>query len=194
MRILIAVPMSQTIEPEVFKAVYDLHSAGHELFFDYVRGYDCAGARNAIARKAQVDGFDYVLMVDSDTIIPPDTLELMLDTDVDICIGVCPRKNTTEKKTAMIKMTDMGYTDSWTYPELPEGKTEVKSGGFACALVRTRVFTTLDFPYFQYVNSEDGTTFSEDYYFCQNARLYGYRVLMDPRVRCGHLARFYQYE
>lgn len=194
MRILIIIPLAHMIEPEVFKAVYDLHPAGHELSFDFVKGYDCARARNIIAEKAQADGYDYVLMVDSDTIIPPDTLELMLDTDVDICLGVCPRKNTKEKKTAMIKMTDMGYSDSWLYPELPEDKTEVKGGGFACALVRTKVFTAMDYPYFQYVTRQDRSSFSEDYYFCQNARLYGYQVIMDPRVKCGHLARYYQYE
>lgn len=194
MKILIAVPTFETIQPEVFKAIYDLRSAGHELSFEFVKGYDCAVARNRISVFAQGGGFDYVLMVDSDTIIPPDTLELMLDTDVDICLGVCPRKNTTEGKSAMIKMSDMGYTDNWLYSELPKEKTEIKSGGFACALIKCSVLTSLDYPYFQYVTHEDCSTFSEDYYFCQSARLYGYTVLMDPRVRCGHLARYYQYE
>ena len=193
-KILIAIPTFETIQPEVFKAVYDLRSAGHELSFDFVKGYDCAVARNKISVFAQSDGYDYVLMVDSDTIIPPDTLELMLDSDVDICLGLCPRKNTKDGKSAMIKMSDMGYTDSWLYSELPNEKTEIKCGGFACALVKTSVLTALDYPYFQYVTNQEGGTFSEDFYFCQNARLMGYQVFMDPRVRCGHLARYYQYE
>lgn len=193
MRILIAIPTFETIQPEVFKAVYDLHSAGHELSFDFVKGYDCAVARNKISVLAK-GTYDYVLMVDSDTIIPPDTLELMLDTDVDICLGVCPRKNTKEGETAMVKMTDMSYRDFYHYDELPEEKTEVKGGGFACALIKTTVLTALDYPYFQYVTNEDCSTFSEDFYFCQHARLYGYQIIMDPRVKCGHLARYYQYE
>jgi glycosyltransferase involved in cell wall biosynthesis len=193
MRILIAIPTFETIQPEVFKAVYDLHSAGHELYFDFVKGYDCAVARNKISVLAK-GTYDYVLMVDSDTIIPPDTLELMLDTDVDICLGVCPRKNTKEGETAMVKMTDMSYRDFYHYDELPAEKTEVKGGGFACALIKTTVLTALDYPYFQYVTNEDSSTFSEDFYFCQHARLYGYQIIMDPRVKCGHLARYYQYE
>jgi glycosyltransferase involved in cell wall biosynthesis len=193
MRILIAIPTFETIQPEVFKAVYDLHSAGHELSFDFVKGYDCAVARNKISVLAK-GTYDYVLMVDSDTIIPPDTLELMLDTDVDICLGVCPRKNTKEGETAMVKMTDMSYRDFYHYDELPAEKTEVKGGGFACALIKTTVLTALDYPYFQYVTNEDCSTFSEDFYFCQHARLYGYQIIMDPRVKCGHLARYYQYE
>ena len=193
MRILIAIPTFETIQPEVFKAVYDLRSAGHELSFDFVKGYDCAVARNKISVLAK-GTYDYVLMVDSDTIIPPDTLELMLDTDVDICLGVCPRKNTDKGETAMVKMSDMSYRDFWHYDELPAEKTEVKGGGFACALVKTTVLTAMDYPYFQYVTNEDCSTFSEDFYFCQHAQLYGYQIIMDPRVKCGHLARYYQYE
>lgn len=194
MKILIAVPTFETIQPEVFKAIYDLRPAGHDLAFDFVKGYDCAVARNRIGKMAQEGGYDYVLMVDSDTIIPPDALELMLDTPVDICLGVCPRKNTSEKKTAMIKFGDNSYHDSYFYPELPEGKTRIRGGGFACALIRSYVFTALDYPYFQYVTNADGSTLSEDFYFCQNAALMGFDVWMDPRVRCGHLTRYYQYE
>lgn len=193
MKILIAVPTFETIQPEVFKAIYNLKS-DHELHFDFVKGYDCAVARNEIAKQAQLGGYDYVLMVDSDTVIPPDTLDLMLDPPADICLGVCPRKNTRDGKTAIIKYGAEEYHDSYYYKDLPEGRTLVKGGGFACALVKANVFTRMDNPWFQYVTNADGSTLSEDFYFCQNARFYGIDIWMDPRVKCGHLARYYQYE
>ena len=193
MKILIAVPTFENIQPEVFKAIYNLKSE-HELHFDYVRGYDCAQARNEIGKIAQAGNYDYVLMVDSDTIIPPNTIDLMLDTPVDICLGVCPRKNTKNGKSAIVKLDAPEYLDNYYYSELPEEKTRVKGGGFACALVKTTVFTELDYPWFQYVTNEDWSTLSEDYYFCQNANLFEIEIWMDPRVRCGHLARYYQYE
>ena len=193
MKILIAVPTFETIQPEVFKAIYDLKSE-HELHFDFVKGYDCATARNNIGKLTLANGYDYVLMVDSDTIVPPDTLDLMLDPPVDVCLGVCPRKNTKDGKSAIIKLDSQDYHNSFYYSELPEGRVRVKGGGFACALVKASVFSQIDFPFFLYVNNADYSTLSEDYYFCQQAKMYGIDVWMDPRVRCGHLARYYQYE
>jgi len=194
MKILIAVPTFENIQPEVFKAIYELKNPGHELHFDFMRGYDCAVARNNIAKVAIAHNYDYVLMIDSDTLVPPDTLELMLEDPVDVCLGVCPRKNTKDGKTALIKYRDPGYQDSYYYSELPDERTQIKGGGFACALVKTTVFSQLDYPWFQYVTAADYSTLSEDFYFCQNCRMYGVDVWMDPRVRCGHLARYYQYE
>lgn len=193
MKILVAVPTFENIQPEVFKAIYELKTA-HEIDFDYVRGYDCAVARNNIGKIAIAHGYDYVLMVDSDTIIPPDTLDLMLDPPVDICLGVCPRKNTKDGKTAIVRLDSNNYYDNYYYSDLPKNRIQVKGGGFACALIKTYVFSQLDFPWFKYVTNEDYSLFSEDYYFCQQAAMYGIDIWLDPRVKCGHLARYYQYE
>lgn len=194
MKILIAVPTFENIQPEVFKAIYNLNKCGHDVRFDFMRGYDCAVARNNICKIALAEQYDYVLMVDSDTIIPPDTLELMLDPPVDVVLGVCPRKNTKEGKTAMIKLGDISYHDSYYYSELPENRIQIKGGGFACALIKTTALTLMDYPWFQYVTNQDYSTLSEDFYFASQCNMYGIDVWMDPRVRCGHLARYYQYE
>ena len=193
MKILIAVPTFEHVEIEVFKSIYNLKSE-HDLHFDFVKGYDCALARNEIGKIAQAGAFDYVLMVDSDTQIPPNTLDLMLDPPADVVLGVCPRKNTKDGKTAIVKLNSVSYHDNYYYSDLPETRTKVKGGGFACALVRTGVFTQLDYPWFQYVTNEDWSTLSEDYYFCQQCGLYGIDIYVEPRVKCGHLTRYYQYE
>jgi len=195
MKILIAVPTFENIAPEVFKSIYDLKPAGHELSFDFVKGYDCAEARNRIAKMSLDGGFDYVLMVDSDTVIPADTLELMLEDPVDICLGICPRKNTKEGKTAIIKADCQKWDGSYFYNELPEGRVKVKAGGFACALVNTDVFRHTNEPWFRYAIFDDGSILSEDFYFCNNASWIARAVIeADCRVRCGHLARYFQYE
>ena len=193
MKILIAVPTFETIEPEVFKSIYNIKSE-HELHFNFVKGYDCAVARNEIGKMAQAGCYDYVLRVDSDTQVPPNTLDLMLDPPADIVLGVCPRKNTKDGKTAIVKLGSHSYHDNYYYSDLPEKRTKVKGGGFACALVKSSVFTLIDYPYFQYTTHEDWSTLSEDFYFCSQASMYGIDIYVEPRVRCGHLARYYQYE
>lgn len=193
MRILIAVPTFETIQPEVFKAIYGLES-DHELYFDFVKGYDCAIARNKIAELALEGGFDYVLMIDSDTIVPDKTLKWMLEEPTDICLGVCPRKNTKDGRTAILKWGSSGWDDDYYYSDLPESRVRVKAGGFACALIRTQLFNFMPHPWFQYGTNENGGTFSEDFYFCRNANAFGHRIELEPRVRCGHLARYFQYQ
>ena len=81
MKILIAVPTFENIYPDTFKSIYDLDPAGHELFFEFVRGYDCATARNNIVFKAQDMDVDYVFMVDNDVVLPCDVLKNMLEND-----------------------------------------------------------------------------------------------------------------
>ena len=105
-----------------------------------------------------------------------------------------PTQNTKDGKTAIIKFGAEEYHDSYYYRDLPKERTAVKGGGFACALVKNVVFTRLQNPWFQYVTNADGSTLSEDYYFCQNARFMGMDIYVEPRVKCGHLVRYYQFE
>ena len=194
MKILVAVPTFETICPETFKCIYDLHDGGHEVHFDFVKGYDCAKARNVIVEKTLEGGYDYVLMIDSDTLVPEDTIERFLDSPVDICFGVCPKKNTTEKKTNVFKLGAPNFSDAYTYDELTTKRIEAKGVGAACAFIHSSVFKRLEYPWFNYVSYDNKTFLSEDLFFCDKARKKGYIIWADTRVRCGHLMRGFQYE
>ena len=194
MRILLAVPTFEHIQNDVFEAIYNMDKCGHTVDFQYVAGHDCAFARNRIADIAISQGYDYVLMIDSDTIVPRDALKNMLDPPVDIVLGCCPRKNTKKRETALCPIECLDMSKSLTYDELGTDRIELSVGGFACALVRTEVFLDLLYPYFKYESRDDRSVLSEDYYFCQNAISSGFQVWADPRVKCGHLAKYYQYE
>ena len=69
MKIFIAVPTFENISPATFKSIYGLDRCGHWVVFDYITGYDCATARNRIAKQAIAEQADYVLMIDSDMTI-----------------------------------------------------------------------------------------------------------------------------
>lgn len=193
MKILIAIPTFENIAPETFKSIYDLQT-NHETTFEYCKGYDCAKARNTIAQKAVSGGFDYVLMVDSDMIIQPDTLEKMLEYPVPVCVGVYPRKNTESEETELFKFTERDFTDRFTFQELTTDRIQIKGSGLGCALINVEVFKVIPFPWFRYVTYDDGAVLSEDLFFSDLLRGYNIPMIADTRIRCGHLARFFQYE
>ena len=194
MAVLVAVPTFESIAPECFKAIYDLH--GDNVSFDFVRGYDCAKARNEIARKALSGAYEYVLMVDSDIVIPPDALELMIENAPDVCFGVYPRKNTEKGETELFKDGTFDFKNRFTFAELDgmeNHRVDVKGSGFGCALIKTDIFNRISYPWFEFISYENNTFLSEDLSFCLKAGVM-YRLEADTRVRCGHIGRRIQYD
>ena len=94
MKILVAVPTFENIYPDTYKAIYGLNRDGHEVVFNFVRGYDCATARNRIAQESLDEGVDYVLMVDNDVVIPPDALINLTDDLKEVCLGFYAHRDT----------------------------------------------------------------------------------------------------
>lgn len=202
MKILIAVPTYETISPDTFRSIYGLDKAGQECVFDFVRGYDCATARNNIAQEALNISADYVLMVDNDVVLPPDALGNLLDNLVDVCLGYYPSRNAQnvyDGKTAIYRLGEFNYTSQIVTAEmhglLENGvhKIEVHGGGMGCALIRTNVFRTLCFPYFDWVNYPNKGILSEDLYFCEQCYAAGIKIYTDTRVGCGHIFRRIQW-
>lgn len=193
MDVLIAVPTFENIAPECFKAIYNLK--GDNLSFDYVRGYDCAKARNEIVKKALDGGFDYVLMVDSDVVIPEDTLEKLMDPPTDICFGVYPRKNC-PGETELFKDGTFDFKNRYSVAELNKigsDRIQIKGGGFGCALIKTSVFREINYPWFEFLSYENNTFLSEDLNFCLKASV-RYQLMVDLRVKCGHITKYVQYD
>lgn len=197
MNVLVAVPTFENILPETFKSIYGLCIPNNvTVQFDFCKGYDCAKARNAIAQEALDYGFDYVLMVDSDIILPSNALVNLLENPVDICLGVYPRKNTTTGQTEIFKLGHKNFTDknNLNISEIKEpGRMDIKGGGLGCALINVSIFKVLPKPWFYYMIYANGDVLSEDNYFCDKASQKGFVIQADTRVRCGHLVRNFIY-
>lgn len=210
MKILIAVPTFENIYPDTFKAIYDLDVEGHQACFEFVRGYDCATARNRIAQIALDKGVDYVLMVDNDVVVPKDTLKFMLEDAKDVCLGFYAHRdadNVYRGRSCVCKL----YSDSgekyFNYPieseytaeELArlrdEGKTKIRihGGGMGCALIRASVFQRIEYPWYYWVNYKHKGVLSEDLYFCEECRKNNIPIYTDTRANCGHMLRHVQF-
>lgn len=202
MKILIAVPTYETITPDTFKSIYGLKTGGHGCVFDFIRGYDCATARNNIAQRAIEEEADYVLMVDNDVVLPEDALLNLLEDSREICLGYYPHRNALnlyDGMTSVCKLGEENYTNQYTAPELHalrdtgDYKVQIHGGGMGCALIKTDLFKQFPYPWFDWVNYPDRGVLSEDLYFCELCKQAGVPVYTDTRVGCGHLFRRLQW-
>ena len=212
MKILIAVPTFENIYPDTFKSIYDLDTSGHDVSFEYVRGYDCATARNRIAQIALDKKTDYVLMVDNDVVLPKDALLNLLETPVDVCLGYYAHRDSDNRyrgRSCVCKLYDENGNKHFNYPleseytadELKELKdngkfrVQIHGGGMGCAFIKTDVFNRIKYPWYDWVNyaNEHRGMLSEDLYFCEGCRKNSILIYTDTRVNCGHILRHIQY-
>lgn len=205
MRILIAVPTFESIFPDTFKSIWDLDKGGHEVAFDFVRGYDCATARNAIAQRAINGNYDYVLMVDNDVTLPKSALVDMLDDPRDVCLGYYAHRdsdNIYRGRTSVCKLGWYNYPleSEYTAEELAElreqgaHKVVIHGGGMGCALIKVSVFKSLPYPWYDWVNYNDSNRgmLSEDLFFCERCKAGNVTIWTDTRAGCGHMLRHIQ--
>ena len=211
-RILIAIPTFESIFPDTYKAIWELDRGGHTADFEFVRGYDCATARNRIAQKSLDENYDYALMVDNDVVLPKDALINLLDAPVDVCLGYYAHRdndNIYRGRTCVCKYLDANGCRWYNYPleseytavELDrlrqnnEKKIRIHGGGMGCALINTSVFKRIEYPWYDWVNykGQNRGMLSEDLYFCEQCKNLDIPIYTDVRVGCGHLLRHVQW-
>ena len=212
MKILIAVPTFENIYPDTFKSIFDLDWAGHDVIFEYVRGYDCATARNRIAQRALDLKTDYVLMVDNDVVVPKNALKILLEDPREVCLGYYAHRGADNRysgRTCICKLEDEYGTEYYNYPleseytaaeieELKEQgvtKLRIHGGGMGCALIKTEMFELIRYPWYDWINygDENRGMLSEDLYFCEKCKDIGVAIYTDIRAGCGHLFRYVQW-
>jgi hypothetical protein len=210
MKILIAVPTFESIYPDTFKSIYDLDKSGHDVIFEFVRGYDCATARNRIAQMALDKKTDYVLMVDNDVVLPKDALINLTDDLKDVCLGFYAHRdsdNIYRGRTCVCKLLDENGVRYFNYPleseytatelaELKENgeyKVRIHGGGMGCAFIKTSLFEKIKYPWYDWVNYKGRGMLSEDLYFCEQCKANSILVYTDTRVNCGHMLRHVQF-
>lgn len=207
MRVLVAVPTYENIYPDTFKSIYQLEKGGHEVDFDFFRGYDVANARNKIGQATVDGGYDYVLMVDNDEVLPKDALINLLETEqsyplcgtmvVGYCLSRPANAANSSGRTTTFKFCGKDYVadDAYTATELKAlhdagtTRVQIRGSGLGCALIHKSVFERMSYPYFKWVTYSSGAQLSEDLYFCEQLKMINVPIFVDTRVSCGHMMR-----
>ena len=178
-------------------------------------------ARNAIAMEALTKGFDYLLFVDDDNPIPPDTLEKLLEDDKDIVIAPILGRNPTKdgkyplcafySKEVMVDKKPLKL-----YNHIVEFKEEgdlhkIDGGGCGCMLIKRKVLEELykkhkdyifefgDIKFKEKIKVDgieyDRRTMSEDCEFSERAINCGFEMWLDERIKPIHISgsQFIQY-
>ena len=209
MKILIAVPTFENIYPDTFKSIFDLDFCGNDVDFEFVRGYDCATARNKIVKLALEKSADYVLMVDNDVVLPKDALRNFLDDSKDVCLGYYAHRdkvNVYNGNTCICRLYDASGTAYYNYPleseytaeemekmrNAGQYKVRIHGGGSGCAFVKTSVYNRIKYPWYNWIHYRNGGILGEDLYFCEACKKNGIPVYTDTRVSCGHMFRYIQ--
>ena len=130
------------VHPQTTQAVLNLNTPSNTQYFvDY--GYNIAQTRTRAIRRAWQE--DYLLFVDSDIVPEPNSLELLLELDVDYATGVYLRK---DQSTYEIRPHTL---------ELPQEPFPVEAAGMGFFLIRMSAVHTAQRKYFEYTahTSED---------------------------------------
>jgi FkbM family methyltransferase len=186
-KILIAIPTAKYIESETFKSIYDLDvPEGYEVSFQYFYGYQIDQVRNLIASWAVK--YDYLFSVDSDIVLPKDSLRKLLAANVDVISGVYVQRIPGEQNIEIYGFHPSGATPRLKYEQIAGGIHNVAGVGMGCCLIKSDVFRTLQYPWFEYHSALDhANTLSEDVDFCNKARVAGFNIFVDATIICDHI-------
>jgi len=180
------------------------------LFGHYIKQHQRphAQARNSIVETFLEYPADYLLFIDTDMMLHPDTALTLFrrmerNPEIGILSAVCFMRNYEDPVPAFF--SDNGRVcgnklfqfykshqhisrengDFYCHPEIGDKECllEVGSVGAACLLIRREVLEKVKEPWF--VFNSDGL--GEDMNFCNKAKENGFRIFVDFSVMCGHL-------
>lgn len=186
--ILIALPTAKYIESETFKSIYYLtkpndYTVDMECFY----GYRIDQIRNLICYYAIENKYDYVFFVDSDIVLPSDTLIKLLSINKPIATGIYIQRK--KEIIPEIYINENGNIINENYKNLVEHKQiQIAGCGFGCVLVNIKVIKAVGYPQFEYhsaIKMED--TYSEDLDFCTKAINLGFDIYADTSIKCDHI-------
>ncbi len=205
----IGIPSATHVENECIQSVFNaamVKDARINSFRLHIqRGYLVDDNRNQIAKNALDSGADYLVMVDSDTVIPETGISqlldiITLDSDIKLVAGWQRRKLThTGETETFVGDGQRDYVKRYTDKELGElSKTssaiEIKGTGFGFVMIDLSVIREMldknivPFKYVVYDAFKLGSRLSEDNYFCEMVRNHlGYKVMCALNVGCGHI-------
>ena len=140
-------------------------------------------AREALAERMLDEGRDWLLMVDHDMVLPPDTLHRLLAHGRPI-VGTLAFKRYPPHQPCVYDRLDLegDRLDIHYMRDWPQGLIEVAGVGTACILIRREALERIPRPWFF-----PAPGIGEDLTFCLRARKAGVPIHVDTTLNIRHL-------
>lgn len=147
------------------------------------------GRNRAVASFLQSD-YSHLLFVDDDVVVPPNTINDLLECDSDIAAGCYVMLHPINRRATPVLTVFDG--EQWA-TEWFDGVRDVEQAATGCMLICRDVFAKVGTPgeWFRWPSwLDDGGVLqhrSDDVEFCRQARDRGFKIRAHGNVRCGHL-------
>ena len=143
--------------------------------------------RNIIREEFLKGGYEYLFFLDSDVIIPADTIEKLLSWKQNLITGVyLVAKHIKGKPYALpclFKHLGNGMNQQFSLKEVQkEGLVEIDSAGLGCCLIHRNVLKDITFR-----NIGESKTGGEDFAFFIDAKEKGFQAYADMSIKCFHM-------
>lgn len=176
------------MEPMAIQSWLNLEPpAGVSITWHQEYQYETAVARHRAVEMALQDDYDYLLQIDSDCVIPANTIDLLLELKQPFTTGCYIKK----QQSRCYELYDWVNNHFEAWRELPTQPQPVAGCGMGCFMMDMSHMAEWPAPWF--VNTQQSTTeprMTEDLYFCRRLAREGQKIWMHPRVRVKHVGRW----
>lgn len=209
MKILIGITTAETVCHETMESLFNLRRPENvTLILRIHHAYNVAEGRNQLVKMAFQEGCSHIFFVDSDVVLPPETLIKLLAANVGVINGTYPRKEmdtitNNNPFTTLYRHDPKGLNKINFGPffmsqlELPaEGVVPVDAAGLGCTLINMDVFRILggNDDWFVFAKEESQIhngpyCLGEDLYFYRSCLRAGVQPYAEASIRCGHVGK-----
>jgi len=142
--------------------------------------------RNNFIRIFLAGDFTHLFLLDSDTEPPLDCIERLLALNAPLAGGCYPVLMQQGFRWALLNADSDRLYRLLEWLPSQDKPFEVDAGGAGCLLIHRDVFDKVIWPWFRWVETENGRQESEDIFFFRKCNEAGLRVRIDPQVICNH--------
>ena len=187
MKLLIAIPSYEGLQPEFVRSLTELESQLREdnVWFEIkiISGTLVHTARDRLAQHAVKHHFEEVLWIDDDMVFDCHLYEDLKMCGKDMVCGLFVSRHFPYVSCLFRSLIPVERISVY-----PDEAFKVAGCGFGCVLMKTQILADV-------MNNNGGKCFvpdqklGEDVAFCQRATNLGYEIWCEPTARVGHVGR-----